>query len=130
MGKPSPTSRTLKLCKKLEWIPYVVEHWNAFAHIRQDLYGGIDLVVLKPGTQGLLGIQATASGTSARKKKLSDLPVMVEWLKAGLALEVWGWRKLKVGKRQLWKPKMSRAYLEDGRVCWSSVPEEELQCLG
>ena len=125
----SPTQRTLTFCRKQGWLPAVVEKWNPHARIRQDLYGGIDLVVIRPGYRGLLGIQATSGGnTGAREEKLTELGPMISWLEAGLQLEVWGWRKVKRGNRQVWRPKRSKASLESGAVCWEPMPEEETAC--
>ncbi len=44
----SPTSRSLAECRKRGWTAQVVEHWNPHAHIRQDLFGVIDIVALIP----------------------------------------------------------------------------------
>jgi len=55
---------------------------------------------------------------------------MVEWLKRGLRLEVWGWRKLgKAGQRKLWNVRRTRAELDgDGvnalGIKWTLVEED------
>jgi len=66
----SPTARSLAHLKSLGYTAKVVERWNPFAKIRQNLFGG-DLLALKPG-EPVLVIQAT-SGTNhaARRTKLA-----------------------------------------------------------
>lgn len=120
MAKTSPTQRTLAYCRKRGWLPAVVEKWIPRARVRIDLFGGIDLVVLLPGQQGLLGIQATTDGNAtARERKLSDLDAMVTWLQAGLSLEVWGW--VKIGHR--WSVSRRRASLEGTTICWETLED-------
>ena len=51
-----PTERTLKLCRSNGWIAHVVERWNQFAKVRQDLFGFID--VISADGQQIIGIQA------------------------------------------------------------------------
>ena len=43
----SPTQLSLKKLREEGYIVAVVEHWNSFARIRQDLFGFIDLLALK-----------------------------------------------------------------------------------
>ncbi len=77
----------------------VVERWNAFAKIRIDLYGCIDIVAIRPGLP-VLGVQCTShSNISSRFTKCLSLGQM--WLSTGhTQLEVWAWRSLK-GKKKL-----------------------------
>jgi hypothetical protein len=92
----SPTARTLKLLREEGWTAQVVERWNAYATIRVDLFGGIDIVAIHP-VRGILGVQACAvSSQSARMAKLLAEPKLREWVAAGGRLEVWGWGKRKV----------------------------------
>lgn len=101
----SPTQRTLSLLRKYGYTSYIVEHWNQFARIRQDLFGGIDIVAIKVGQFGVLGIQTTSySNMSKRVKKLTAIPALKLWVECGNGLEVWGWKKAgKSGKRKLWE---------------------------
>ena len=90
---PSPTQRTLALCKKTGWTVQVVEHWNSFAKIRQDLFGVIDAVALDGVS--IIGIQATSGdNVSKRILKIREEPRAILWLKCGGRLFVHGWRKL------------------------------------
>ena len=68
----SPTQRTLKRLRDSEDYPLVsiVERWNAFAKIRQDLFGIIDLLAID-SKGNTVGIQVTSySNISARVKKI------------------------------------------------------------
>jgi len=93
----SPTQRTLIECRRRSWPAAVVERWNAFARIRQDLFGGIDLVVLDD-SPGVLGIQATSdANVAARVTKLTGLIAdgpLRRWLERGNRIQVWGWKKI------------------------------------
>lgn len=45
----SPTQRTLAALRKLGYLAAVVEKWNHGAHIRQDLFGFIDVLAIGGG---------------------------------------------------------------------------------
>jgi len=103
MSKVSPTSRTLKLLKEEGYTCQVVEKFNPWAKVRIDLFGFIDVVGMKKGKTGILGIQTTSgSNLSNRIKKAIELPSCRLWLETGNTLEFHGWRKLKnlPGNRQ------------------------------
>lgn len=105
MHKTSPTQRSLKLLRDEGYSAWIVEHWNAFVGIRQDLFGFIDIVAIREDVPGVLAIQTTSGNNlSARRKKISDNGYAKIWLKAGNKIQIHGWRKLKEGKRSLWKP--------------------------
>lgn len=95
----SPTQRALKHLREMGYQAQVVEKWNAFAKIRIDLFGCIDIVAVRPGVP-VLGVQCTShSNISSRVEKSLVLGQM--WLSTGHAqLEVWAWRKLK-GQKSL-----------------------------
>jgi len=59
----SPTQRSLAHLKELGYTAKVVERWNPFAKIRQDLFG-TDVLVLKPG-EPVLVVQATTGSNHA-----------------------------------------------------------------
>ncbi len=93
-GMGSPTVRTLKHLRDNGYVAEVVEKWNAFARIRQDLFGIIDVVAVKPGTVGVLGVQTTSySNVSARIKKSMANKVLPVWVRAGNRFVVHGWKK-------------------------------------
>lgn len=84
----SPTARAKSYCKKRGWPCGVVEKWNSFAKIRQDLFGIIDVVVLA-GDQ-MIGVQATSrSNHKARVEKVLASPMLEPWLRTGVLVQVW-----------------------------------------
>ena len=112
----SPTQRTLKALRNEGYVSEVVERWNPHANIRQDLFGWIDIIAIKPGE--ILAVQATSySNHSSRVKKIKTerREQVKEWLDAGGIAEVWSWkskqRVLKdgtVGKSKVWSPKVTK----------------------
>lgn len=109
----SPTQRTLKRLRKLGAVCQVVERWNSYAQIRQDLFGGIDVVALEAGKQGVLGVQACAvASQSARITKLQEEPKLAAWVLCGNRLEVWGWGKRRnTGLTKAGKPKKGQVWV-------------------
>jgi hypothetical protein len=99
----SPTQRSKAHAKALGYTVAIVEHWNSFARIRQDLFGFGDLLCMKPNTPLLL-VQTTNSGNiSSRVNKIAALPESSAWLSTGNQIEVWGWAKRGAkGKRKTW----------------------------
>jgi len=100
----SPTQRSLKELRKDGWTVAITEHWNPFAHIRQDLFGFIDLVAMSP-SRGLLAVQTTSgSNVGKRIAKIKAEPRAAIWLACGGRIQVHGWRKVGAkGKRKLWE---------------------------
>lgn len=95
----SPTERSLAHLRGRGYLVAVVEKWNPHARIRQDLYGVLDLLAVKPGE--ILGVQTTTlNNLSLRIQKFSDSDTVPKLREAGMRLEVHGWRKLKSG----WAP--------------------------
>lgn len=110
----SPTRRTLAYLRKCGMTCEVVERWNAYAQVRQDLFGCID--ILSIGSIGvILGIQCTTrANQAARMKKALLEPKLKDWLLAGGRFEVWGWAKVgPKGKRKRWEPSIQAVTLED-----------------
>lgn len=100
----SPTQRSLQHCRKNGWIAGVVEKWNQWAKVRQDLFGCIDIIVIDDLEQGPLAVQATSgSGHAARRKKSIAEPRLKLWLESPARFEVWSWsQRGPKGKRKLW----------------------------
>ena len=115
----SPTQRALAHCKKMGWVAQVVEKWNPYARIRQDLFGCIDLLVLD-GKPGVLGVQVTSgANVAARLQKALAEPRLKPWLECGSRFQVWGYRKLAVikkdgkkGKAKRWELRVEELRLE------------------
>lgn len=82
----------------------VVEKWNSFAHIRQDLFGMFDIVAIHEDFNGVLGVQTTTKDhINDRIKKITENDVRSVWLKAGNTIEVHGWiKRATSGKRKVW----------------------------
>lgn len=95
----SPTSRTLKYLRDRGYTCEVVERWNQWAKVRQDLFGVIDVVALGPGIPGVIGVQTTTlSNMSARRKKLLESPKAKLWVLSGNPLLLHGWKKGRNGR--------------------------------
>lgn len=88
----TPTARSLAFLRDCGHIADVTERWIPHANKRRDLFGIIDLVAVRRGEQGVLGVQATSlSNVSARLKKAKGRPELRTWLAAGNRFAVWGW---------------------------------------
>ena len=91
----SPTQRTLKRLRDSGDYPLIaiVEHWNAFAKIRQDLFGIIDLLAID-NKGNTVGLQITSySNISARIKKMESSDAISHLRDANWVLLVEGWHK-------------------------------------
>jgi hypothetical protein len=100
----TPTSRTLDELRRMGYTPAVVERWNPWAKIRQDLYGFIDILAVKEGETGVLAVQTTTTDHAAnRMDKAKASPNLRVWLSCGNRFEVWGWAKRGGrGERKTW----------------------------
>ena len=88
----SPTQLSLKKLRQEGYTVAIVEHWNAFARIRQDLFGFIDLLALKD--KEVLAVQTTsASNMSARAKKIGEHENVGAVRKAGWTIHIHGWHQ-------------------------------------
>jgi len=106
----TPTARTLAFLRAAGFVSEVVEKWNPHSKTRHDLYSCIDVICLRPGEQGLLGVQAT-SGTNhaARVQKILAEPKARLWIEAGQRLWVISWQKRGArGKRKVWEPRVEK----------------------
>jgi hypothetical protein len=86
------------------WLVAVVERWNPYAKIRQDLFGFIDLIAIKG--DATLAVQTTSgSNASARVKKIRETQAASVWLESpSRTIIVHGWRKVGAkGKRKTWQ---------------------------
>lgn len=96
MPKPStsPTARTLKWLRDNEYSCQVVERYNQFAYKRIDLFGCIDIVAIKKGESGVLGVQSTSGSHMADHfKKSIAIPELKLWLETGNRFIIQTWRK-------------------------------------
>ena len=101
----SPTELTIKTLKKEGYTVGIVEKYNSFIKIRQDLYGCIDILACRAGEKDILAVQCTTvSNQSSRMAKAMQEPRLAVWLGSGGRFEVWGWaKKGPRGGRKLWE---------------------------
>ena len=96
----TPTQRSLARLKADGYTAEVVERWNAFARIRQDLFGCIDIIAI--GNGETLAVQVTSrSNMKARINKISDSPALPEMLRSNWRVVVHGWAKNKSNRYEL-----------------------------
>ncbi len=102
----TPTARSLAFMRDNGWTCQVVEKWNPFAHIRQDLYGFIDILCCKADC-GIIGLQVTtANNMAARRTKIEAEHRAKTWKLAGGMIALHGWYKHgERGKRKVWAVK-------------------------
>lgn len=112
----TPTSRTLRECRRRGWRAYVAEKWIPHTRKRKDAFGFGDVHVID-GQPGSLYIQATSgsNGASRKTKILTECRDDARaWLEAGNRIQVWAWRRLaKPIERRHWHPKITEIELED-----------------
>lgn len=113
MAKTSPTQRSLKHLRDQGYTAAVVEKWNPHAHIRQDLFGVIDIVAMRADV-GILAVQTTTMGNvPARKLKAMGEPRLKVWLESGGLFTLHGWSmRGKKGKRKLWEIRTEEVTLQ------------------
>lgn len=97
----SPTQRSKKHLESLGYEVAITEKWNAFAKIRQDLYGIIDILGMKDG-EPLLAVQTTSTpNLVARMHKAPDK--VKKWESTGNRFVFHGWGlKGPRGKKKQW----------------------------
>src|SRR5688500_105768 len=84
------TPKSLALLRAEGWQVAVVEHWNSFVRIRQDLFGIFDL--LGVGRHGTIAVQVCRrADISTRARKIADSDTIGPVREAGWAVEVHGW---------------------------------------
>lgn len=99
-----PTQRSLQYLRTNGWLCHIVEHWNQFAHIRQDCYGFGDILACNPDRKLIALVQTTsAANFNKRFKKVLAEPKAAIWRTAGGMILVHGWGKKGArGKRKVW----------------------------
>jgi hypothetical protein len=90
----TPTARTLACLRRNGYAAAAVERWLPGVGRRRDLFGCIDLVAVRQGVPGVLGVQATTTANlSARVRKAQGRAELRTWLAAGNGFECWGWER-------------------------------------
>ena len=88
----TPTARTLAALRRSGYLADVCERWILRANVRKDLFGILDIVAIRRGEAGVLGIQTTtAPNMSARRRKAQECAALRTWLTAGNRFELWAW---------------------------------------
>jgi hypothetical protein len=87
----TPTQRSLEYLREQGYLCEVVEKWNSFTKTRKDLWGWCDILAIRENE--ILAVQVTAAGVSSRIKKIMESDTLPIVRKAGVRIEVHGWRK-------------------------------------
>jgi len=89
MATQSATKSLAKL-RKEGYLCAMVERWNKFAGVRQDLYGFIDILAIREGE--ILGVQTTSLNCFAEHvKKISKHKNLIPVKKSGIKIVLHGW---------------------------------------
>ena len=99
MAAKSPTQRSLEYLREQGYHCEVVEKWNPWRRIRQDLWGWCDILAIRRGE--VLAVQVTSSGVSSRIKKIQESDTVAKVREAGIRIECHGWTKRANGKYAL-----------------------------
>lgn len=90
----SPTQLSIRHLKENGYLVAVVEKWNPFVKIRQDLFGFIDVLAIKENET--LAVQVTsAANMKARLRKIEDIETLPKVRDANWRIEIHGWKKEK-----------------------------------
>lgn len=97
--KASTNALTARYCALRGWPCETVQSWRG--RVRHDLFGIADSIVLHPLAQ--LWVQNCSYGTLKKHRdEIEASPHVAQLASQGLWLELWEWRKKKVGRRGLW----------------------------
>lgn len=91
---------------------------------RRDAFGFGDLLAMHP-EHGIALVQVTSGANAAarcRKIERECRQNALAWMRAGGCIMVIGWRKLKVGRRRLWRPRILTAQHKGGAITWQETP--------
>ena len=102
----SPTQKSLAYLRSQGWQVAIVEHWNAHAGIRQDVWHFGDLLASKVGRtedEGAIAlVQVTSkSNMAARRKKIQASTEASEWKLANGFIILHGWDGAKLTEEWL-----------------------------
>ena len=110
----SPTQRSLKKLRGEGYLVAIVERWNPYAKIRQDLFGFVDLLAIRGDVT--LAVQTTSGDHVANRiEKIRGTQAAGVWLESpNRKIVVHGWRKIGArGKRKLWECREESVTLEN-----------------
>jgi hypothetical protein len=110
----------MELYRQDGWTVQVVEKWNPFARVRQDLLGIIDILCVCK-FRGILGLQVTTQGKAPEHlRKIQDEPRSQVWLQAGGKLHIVEWKTVQAKRNKAW---FYRTYVFPYAQGASKVPE-------
>lgn len=90
MRKLQPNTRAVRLLESLGWTADLCQ--RSVGKVNKDLFGFADVLAVRSGRT--LAVQATdASHVASRVDNLFDCSAVVDCLRAGWWIEVWGFRK-------------------------------------
>lgn len=114
----SPTQLTIRHLRAEGWpLIEIVEHWNPFARIRQDLFGFVDVLAVRPDET--LAVQTTTSNHAPdRARKIREHQNIAAVRAAGWQVRVHGWEK----KRGRWVLQRDIDLTSKETPCPSSSP--------
>ena len=96
----SPTQRSKEHLESQGFTVAIVERWNPFAKIRQDLFGFIDLLAIREGET--VAVQTTSlSHVAERIDKIANHQNVAAVRGAGWKIIVHGWGKGSNGRYRL-----------------------------
>lgn len=112
----SPTQLTLKHWRSHGYLCAVVEKYNKFAKVRQDLFGCIDVLAVKD--DDMVGIQTTVmASVPARLQKLRLSENALRFISDHRTLIVEGWAKRGArGQRKVWTGRRWKGFELDEAV--------------
>ena len=96
MAGKSPTQRSLEYLRELGYHCEIVEKWNPWRKVRQDLWGWCDILAIR--RDEVLAVQVTSAGVAARIKKIQESDTVAKVREAGIRVEVHGWTKRANGR--------------------------------
>jgi hypothetical protein len=96
MASKSPTQRSLEYLREQGYHCEIVEKWNPWRRVRQDLWGWCDILAIR--RDEVLAVQVTSSGVAARIRKIQESETIKHVREAGIRVEVHGWTKRANGK--------------------------------
>ena len=99
MAGKSPTQRSLEYLRELGYHCEIVEKWNPWRKVRQDLWGWCDILAIR--RDEVLAVQVTSAGVAATIKKIQELDTVAKVREAGIRVEVHGWTKRANGRYAL-----------------------------
>ena len=99
MAGKSPTQRSLEHLREQGYHCEIVEKWNPWRKVRQDLWGWCDILAIR--RDEVLAVQVTSAGVAARIKKIQESDTVAKVREAGIRIVVHGWTKRANGRYAL-----------------------------